>query len=131
MPSESDYPSSHRRVLLIEPDFIVVRHATRALAPNPVTAVKTVSQAQEFLDRYPYDVVAFDPHQTEGGLDFLLELTRSRPRIRRVVLAPTPEIEQRGFGLAHAMVAKNAEAEVLRFAILGHSDSSEHRPIRT
>jgi hypothetical protein len=129
MPSESDYPTPHRRVLLVESDFVVVRHAARALAPNPVTAVKNILQAQEFLERYPYDVVVFDPYELTGGLDFLLELTRSQPRIRRVAFSREPGQEQR-FGLAHASVHKTADSSELRSAILGRSDSSEFRPIR-
>jgi len=108
----------------------VVRHATRALAPNPVTAVKNVLQAQEFLERYPYDVVVFDPYELTGGLDFLLELTRSQPRIRRVAFSREPGQPQR-FGLAHASVHKTADSSELRSAILGASDSSEFRPIRS
>jgi DNA-binding NtrC family response regulator len=130
MPSENNYSNTPRRILIIENDFAIVRHATRALAPNPVTAVKNLRHAREFLENQPYEVVLFDPHEHDHGLDFLLELARERPRVRRVVYTSSPEVE-RAFGLAHVTLHKPAVDADLRAAALSRSDSSEFRPIRS
>jgi DNA-binding NarL/FixJ family response regulator len=130
MTRETDSTLPYRRILFVETDFVHVRQATRALQPHPVVSVPSLLQAQEFLDRYQFDVVVFDPDRWgPPGLDFLLELTRDLPRVRRIIYSRN-QAAQHAFGLAHATVLKPADLEVLREAVLGRGDQREYRPLR-
>jgi DNA-binding NtrC family response regulator len=128
MSGENDFCASPRRVLLLERDFALVRHATLALKPHLVTSVPTIAQAQDILERYEFDVIVFDPHEP-GGLDLLVELSRELPLVRRVVYT-RDAASRHAFGLAHATVQKPADGSTVREAVLGAVDQREFRSTR-
>lgn len=123
---------SARKILLVEPDFVMARATARALRPNEVSVVASASEALAQLEAEVPDVVVLDPLLPEGGgVDLLLALATRYRGVRVVVYTTSAEAERRGaFGTAHATLHKPAEDATLRQAVLGTYDTSELRPVR-
>ncbi len=112
------------RILLLDDEELMGRAVARMLSGPGVTVITARSPAAALaaLDREAFDVVLSDfAMPAMDGVDFLEEVRRRRPEIRRLMLTGNPgdpkvktALES---GLVEQVLGKPASAELVRRAI--------------